>query len=89
MSEPMETVIKQESEPAPVNISEESSSTAFGISIRGWLATMVLGTVCAMSIAQAAVAILKQENFMIEEPLYSLAVATLGFYFGQKTNKSL
>lgn len=57
---------------------EESTngvSHFFGVSIRGWLALILIVTVCAM-------AILARE---VKEPLYSLSIGALGFYFGQNT----
>lgn len=51
-----------------------SDSTLFGVSIRAWLAVMLIGTVCGL------VSVGKE----IKEPLYSMATLALGFYFGQK-----
>ena len=53
----------------------KSDSQFFGVSIRGWLATVLILTVCAMSAAKIEVT----------EPLYTMAALAIGFYFGQKT----
>lgn len=53
-------------------------STAFGISIRGWIAIAVILTVCGMSIGQID----------IKEPLYTLAGLIVGFYYGQNPKKA-
>lgn len=51
------------------------NSKLFSVSIRGWLALMVIACVCAMSAGGADV----------KEPLYSISIAALSFYFGQNT----
>ena len=66
----------------PQSVKPESAETqhhsiAFGISIRGWIAMIVIGTVCFMSIRETT----------IKEPLYTLAGLVVGFYFGQNPNK--
>ena len=74
-------------------------STIAGVSIRAWLAVMLVITVCAthfsivIAVLIEAVAshdFAKVGTFTtIGEPLYSMSVAALGFYFGQKvTNRS-
>jgi hypothetical protein len=68
-----ETENQEPSAVRPVTESEAVPSSVFHISLRGWLAIMLVGTVCYMSIVGKAV----------EEPLYSLSIAALGFYFGQ------
>ena len=52
-------------------------SFAFGLSVRAWIALSVVWTVCWMATHQLEV----------KEPLYSLALLTVGFYFGQKTSR--
>ena len=52
-------------------------SRILGVSLRGWLSVMIIGTACAMTI-------LMRE---IKEPLYSLVMFVAGIYFGQKTQK--
>jgi hypothetical protein len=51
-------------------------SKVMQVSVRGWIAMIVVLTVCYMSAFQLIVA----------EPLYTLATITVGFYFGQKTS---
>lgn len=57
--------------------SANAESQAFGISIRGWVTLLVLGTMCIMSVLGKPV----------DEPLRSATIAALAFYFGQKTTK--
>lgn len=44
------------------------------ISIRAWLALILVVTTCSMSVLKIEVV----------EPLYSMSLLALGFYFGQK-----
>jgi len=60
--------LKKANEPATPD------STLFNISIRAWLAIMLTATVCAMS----------GMRIEITEPLHSLSLLAIGFYFGQK-----
>lgn len=59
---------------SPQSAASESGSTMFGVSIRAWLAVMLVSTVCAMAVMSNPV----------DEPLYSLSIMSVGFYFGQK-----
>lgn len=52
-------------------------SKIFNVSVRGWIATFVVATVCAMGLMQIDV----------KEPLYTLSVAIVSFYFGQNLKK--
>lgn len=45
------------------------------VSIRAWIAILLVSTVCFMAVFA----------MKVEEPLYSMATLALGFYFGQKT----
>ena len=51
-------------------------SSLLHISVRGWLALGVIGTVCVMS----------WYGVKVEEPLYSLVLLIAGVYFGQSTS---
>jgi len=57
--------------PVPENPGE---SKVFGVSTRGWIAVIIVTTVCILS------------GFRIEikEPLYGMALLSIGWYFGQK-----
>jgi hypothetical protein len=80
------------------NLPAKDDSHIFGISIRGWIALTLVITVCAshllVSISVIIVTIRKGDWSMlgtlttIGEPLYSMSVAALGFYFGQLKSKS-
>lgn len=56
----------------------KDQSTIYGVSIRGWIAIVVVFTVCLMS----------GMKIKIEEPLYTLAGLIIGFYFGQNPKKN-
>lgn len=58
-------------------VDQNPHSMFLGISIRGWIAVLVIATVCGMSCGK----------IKIEEPLYTLATVVTGFYFGQNTKK--
>ncbi len=62
---------------ATASESEGTTSVAFGISIRAWLSLFLVWTICAMSVLRIEVT----------EPLYSMGLLALGFYFGQKGPK--
>lgn len=75
----------------------EAGSALFGISIRGWIALMLTASVCSNQLAVTAAALVnaiqtKDLSHLgtfstIGEPLYSMGVAALGFYFGQAQKK--
>lgn len=53
----------------------DSTESKLGkISMRAWLALLMVSTMCLMSACEVT----------IEEPLYSAVLLSLGFYFGQK-----
>ena len=52
----------------------QNESKLFGVSVRGWLAVMVVFTICVMSMMQLA----------IPDPLANMGSMALGFYLGQK-----
>ena len=52
-----------------------NDSTLIGVSVRGWIAMLCVLTVCLMQSA----------GLKVEEPLYSLALMSAGFYLGSKT----
>lgn len=72
-------------------------STFFGVSIRAWLAFMLVASIVAthVSVTTGVVvdAVLNRDwskvgTFAnVGEPLYSMSIAALAFYFGQKTSK--
>lgn len=48
-------------------------SAVMSVSVRGWLVIMTMYTVCLMEIFRIG----------ISEPLYSMSLLMVGFYFGQ------
>lgn len=77
---------------------DETGSRMFGVSVRAWIAITLVLTVCVnhVSVAVATVySAVATNNFAlvgslttIGEPLYSMSVAALGFYFGTQGVKS-
>ena len=73
------------------------NSTILGVSIRGWIAVWLIATVCCnqlfVTIAVSVYAIMTLDFSLvgpqstIGEPLYSLSIGALGYYFGQ-SNKN-
>lgn len=55
-------------------LKDAEQSSLGNVSIRGWIAISLTATTCGMSIA----------GMTVEEPLYSLVLLAIGFYFGQK-----
>ena len=68
----MEDDTQQFTKPTPAD-----TSRIGGVSLRGWIAVIVILTVCAMSLLALE----------IKEPLYTLAGLIVGFYFGQNQTK--
>jgi hypothetical protein len=71
---PVATVTSTTTETVKAAKLPNTESQIVGVSIRGWLAVMLLGTVCALALWG------KEAG----EPLRSSALLALGFYFGQK-----
>jgi hypothetical protein len=65
-------------EPNKENPQTNDNSSILGVSIRGWIAMVVVATICLMS----------GLKIDIKEPLYTLAGLIVGFYFGQNPKKS-
>jgi hypothetical protein len=55
-----------------------TESSVIGVSVRGWVTLLIVGTVCAMSLLAMAV----------DEPLRGGFIFCIGFYFGQKIAKA-
>ena len=55
-------------------LEDAKQSGIYGVSVRGWLAVILTVTICGMSAMGVEVI----------EPLYSMGLLALGFYFGQK-----
>ncbi len=72
---PTEVKVKQTIRPFTEKAANESY--LFHVSIRAWLAMLFSVTVCYMGL----------KALEVKEPLYSLAVASVGFYFGGQANK--
>jgi uncharacterized membrane protein len=62
----------------PTNPGDESS--IFNISVRAVITVMLVGCVCAVCTWGA----ISSRDFEVHEPMYSLVMLTVGFFFGQK-----
>lgn len=77
---------------------DANSSRVFGVSIRAWLAVILVITVCVSHLLIGGISayhsIVKGDLSLvgtlttIGEPLYSMSVAALGFYFGNQKSKT-
>lgn len=70
MIEETQIIEKKDSSP-----SHTQESQLMGVSIRAWLAVMLVFTICAMAYLRTAVT----------EPLYTISIMAVSFYFGQKS----
>lgn len=59
------------------------------VSIRGWLAIILVGTVCLHSVAAIALALMTKqpELLKVTEPLYTMGGMALAYYFGQQNKQ--
>ena len=64
------TVVKKDRE----NIHGQNSQV-YAISVRAWLAILITITICGLAVL----------GIKVEEPLYTLSVMVLSFYFGKST----
>ena len=62
----------------PKTNGSQDTSQIFGVSVRGWLVTMMVVTVCVIC----------GFGKEVPEPLYTGFLTGLGFYLGQKFNKA-
>jgi len=67
-------------------------SRVWGVSIRAWIACLLVGTVCLIYILDACATVwmnFKGANLelKISEPLYTLAIMAVSFYLGNKTGQ--
>lgn len=61
-------------------MSEESKF--LGVTIRGWIALIIVSTVCAISTYSCVVFKVAE----IKEPLYTLVISAVSFYLGSKNS---
>ncbi len=64
----------QITKPAVDDLTKTPESQFLSVSIRGWITVIVVTTVCGMEVFKIG----------ISEPLYSMSLIIVGFYFGQK-----
>ena len=99
MSDESKPKVESTSETLTKTYSEVPSqdSSFFGVSVRAWLAILLVGAVC-LSYLLVVLAVLidavRTNDFSkvgtfanVGEPMYSMSVAALAFYFGQKSTK--
>lgn len=77
-------------------------SGLFNVSVRAWIALVLVFTVCVLSAiplllilvlilkgtVDAKEALTLADAYMIKEPLYSMSLLAVGFYFGQAIKKT-
>lgn len=82
MSEQTEIITK----PTREEPAGSGSSHFLQISIRAWLAVLLISTVCAHSAATIALAIIMKNPDLLKvtEPLYTMSGMALAYYFGQQ-----
>lgn len=51
-------------------------SRILGVTVRGWIAVMIVVTVCTMSLMK----------IKVEEPLYTLVISAVSFYLGSRNS---
>lgn len=83
------------STPEPATPAETPGDSAvFGVSVRAWLAVMLVGTVCVIHLTAVAAQVYSSlktgtlpdwSGTLVGEPLYSMGMTALGFYLGQKS----
>lgn len=57
----------------PVVEPDNHHSVLFGISLRGWIAAVIVLTICVMSVL----------SLEVKEPLYTLGGMVIGYYYAQ------
>lgn len=55
-----------------------NDSNVFGVSVRAWVTLIMVMTVCVMAAC----------GLPVTEPLYSLSIAVVSFYFGRAVGKN-
>jgi hypothetical protein len=81
------------------NLNNESQ--IFGTSVRGWITIFLVATVCFISTLPLLIVVIATlkgslsakeaieitRDYVIKEPLYSVVIAVIGFYFGQMVKR--
>lgn len=65
-----------------------AESQVGGVSIRGWIVVMVMGTLCLRELVTVWFAMRGMMIAKVEEPFYSVIMVLVGYYFGQKTQQT-
>jgi hypothetical protein len=78
---------------SPVNAAPAPESSVLGVSIRAWLAILLVSTICLnqfLLVLSASIEAFATHNFAnvselytIKEPLYTLVIGTVSYYFGK------
>jgi hypothetical protein len=83
MSEETPQPIEQKPDP-------DIESKVGGVSIRGWIVSVLVLTICAQSLAFCILSYMKSGEVPGPvEPLYSLSVAAVSYYFGKQQSKAV
>ena len=73
LTEETKTTTTRSVSDGPVGSGFESQIAS--VSVRAWICLLVIGTVCVMGL----------KMMKVEEPLYTLSIVIIGFYFGQNS----
>jgi len=74
-------------------VNDSHDSQIMGVSVRAWLVLILVGTVCGLAVSYAvtdivlSVALKTLPTFEVKEPLYSIVIAAVAYYFGQSQRK--
>lgn len=75
-------------------VAPNGDSKIFGVSVRAWLAVLLAATVCTICLSDTIATIyvgIKTSAFPqveVKEPLYSMFVAGISFFFGAQKGKN-
>lgn len=82
MSISEETSLITKAKPKKINPNESSVA---GVSIRGWLAFLIVGTICALELATCYACLKKGIEYVPNNQLYGIAIMIVTFYYAKKT----
>jgi len=72
-------------EPSPIDSADSASESRLGhMGVRAALVLLLLSTACFVALAACAQSILLKEMPTVIEPVASLSLLAVGYYFGQK-----
>lgn len=81
--------MSDETQPGSKREEHGGTSHFMKVSVRAWLALVLISTVCLHSVAAIALAIILKDpgQLKVTEPLYTMSGMALAYYFGQQKQK--